>query len=55
LYEALEIVVLGNRSVIVHRDVTEYLRFTERIEPQPKGSQSKGKWRYKLAPKVYSL
>jgi len=34
LYEALEIVVLGNSSISIQRDVTEYLRATEKGQPK---------------------
>ena len=37
LNEALEIVVLGNRTISIQRDVTEYLSPTERKRPWPKG------------------
>lgn len=48
LNEALEIVVLGNRTLRIQRDVTEYLRPTERRGPQPKGEGGITKLRHQV-------
>lgn len=49
LNEALEIVVLVNRTLRVQRDVTKYLRPTERKRPQPKGGGGITKLRHQVS------